>query len=66
MFILRIYSYTLDAFREIDYYMCLWIFVLQVTIWWAGLMRGAVSMALAYNQVKDQIISFNMEHWTTS
>ncbi|KAL9353379.1 hypothetical protein Peur_019032 [Populus x canadensis] len=22
----------------------------QVTIWWAGLMRGAVSMALAYNQ----------------
>lgn len=24
----------------------------QVTIWWAGLMRGAVSMALAYNQVK--------------
>lgn len=26
-------------------------FCLQVTIWWAGLMRGAVSMALAYNQV---------------
>ncbi|KAK2646538.1 hypothetical protein Ddye_021733 [Dipteronia dyeriana] len=25
-------------------------FGLQVTIWWAGLMRGAVSMALAYNQ----------------
>lgn len=24
---------------------------MQVTIWWAGLMRGAVSMALAYNQV---------------
>ncbi|GFY90620.1 sodium hydrogen exchanger 2 [Actinidia rufa] len=23
----------------------------QVTIWWAGLMRGAVSMALAYNKV---------------
>nr|GME05486.1 sodium/hydrogen exchanger 2-like [Ipomoea batatas] len=23
----------------------------QVTIWWAGLMRGAVSMALAYNRV---------------
>ncbi|KAL7178068.1 hypothetical protein ACSBR2_031259 [Camellia fascicularis] len=23
----------------------------QFTIWWAGLMRGAVSMALAYNQV---------------
>ncbi|CAN0855954.1 Sodium/hydrogen exchanger 2 [Linum grandiflorum] len=23
----------------------------QVTIWWAGLMRGAVSMALAYNHV---------------
>ncbi|GLT59687.1 hypothetical protein SLA2020_324930 [Shorea laevis] len=22
----------------------------QITIWWAGLMRGAVSMALAYNQ----------------
>lgn len=23
----------------------------QVVMWWAGLMRGAVSMALAYNQV---------------
>ncbi|XP_022869208.1 sodium/hydrogen exchanger 3-like isoform X2 [Olea europaea var. sylvestris] len=23
----------------------------QITIWWAGLMRGAVSMALAYKQV---------------
>lgn len=29
----------------------------QVTIWWAGLMRGAVSMALAYNKVK---ISFHV------
>lgn len=28
-------------------------FLLQVTIWWAGLMRGAVSMALAYNQVSE-------------
>ncbi|THU70181.1 hypothetical protein C4D60_Mb08t22310 [Musa balbisiana] len=27
------------------------IFKQQVTIWWAGLMRGAVSIALAYNQV---------------
>ena len=27
--------------------------VSQVTIWWAGLMRGAVSIALAYNQVKE-------------
>nr|DAD33452.1 TPA_asm: hypothetical protein HUJ06_012303 [Nelumbo nucifera] len=26
----------------------------QVTIWWAGLMRGAVSIALAYNQVLQQ------------
>lgn len=26
-------------------------FFSQITIWWAGLMRGAVSMALAYNQV---------------
>ena len=25
----------------------------QIIIWWAGLMRGAVSMALAYNQVKS-------------
>lgn len=25
--------------------------LLQVTIWWAGLMRGAVSVALAYKQV---------------
>ncbi|KAL6581861.1 Sodium/hydrogen exchanger 3 [Orobanche minor] len=24
----------------------------QITIWWAGLMRGAVSMALAYNQFR--------------
>lgn len=30
-----------------------WNFHRQVTIWWAGLMRGAVSMALAYNQVKN-------------
>ncbi|KAJ8511065.1 hypothetical protein OPV22_001499 [Ensete ventricosum] len=26
------------------------LFKQQITIWWAGLMRGAVSMALAYNQ----------------
>ncbi|XP_019172833.1 PREDICTED: sodium/hydrogen exchanger 3-like [Ipomoea nil] len=26
----------------------------QVTIWWAGLMRGAVSMALAYNRFTTQ------------
>ncbi|WOK93571.1 sodium/hydrogen exchanger 2-like [Canna indica] len=26
------------------------VFKQQVTIWWAGLMRGAVSIALAYNQ----------------
>lgn len=26
-------------------------------------MRGAVSMALAYNQVKDQIISFSMDFY---
>lgn len=25
----------------------------QVIIWWSGLMRGAVSMALAYNQVNS-------------
>jgi hypothetical protein len=25
--------------------------LLQVIIWWAGLMRGAVSIALAFNQV---------------
>jgi len=25
---------------------------IQVIIWWAGLMRGAVSIALAYNKVK--------------
>ncbi|KAG2407185.1 Sodium/hydrogen exchanger 2 Na(+)/H(+) exchanger 2 [Vigna angularis] len=32
----------------------------QVTIWWAGLMRGAVSIALAYNQVKESnFIAFN-------
>lgn len=24
----------------------------QVTVWWAGLMRGAVSVALAYKKVK--------------
>ncbi|MCH92478.1 sodium/hydrogen exchanger 2-like, partial [Trifolium medium] len=27
-------------------------FSMQVIIWWAGLMRGAVSMALAYNEVR--------------
>jgi hypothetical protein len=26
---------------------------IQVIIWWAGLMRGAVSIALAYNKVKS-------------
>ncbi|QHO43148.1 Sodium/hydrogen exchanger [Arachis hypogaea] len=26
--------------------------VSQVTIWWSSLMRGAVSIAVAYNQVK--------------
>lgn len=59
---------VLMLLEKLIYYMCLWIFVLQVTIWWAGLMRGAVSMALAYNQVKDQIISFSngLLHWTTS
>lgn len=25
--------------------------IIQVVIWWSGLMRGAVSMALAYNKV---------------
>ena len=33
-------------------------FTIQVTIWWAGLMRGAVSMALAYNQVSHWMLSF--------
>ncbi|TKY61432.1 Sodium/hydrogen exchanger 2 [Spatholobus suberectus] len=28
----------------------------QVIIWWAGLMRGAVSMALAYNQVRGTLL----------
>ncbi len=27
------------------------MWVIQVIIWWAGLMRGAVSIALAYNKV---------------
>ena len=35
------------------------ISIFQVTIWWAGLMRGAVSMALAYNKVTTRtILSF--------
>jgi hypothetical protein len=29
------------------------VWVIQVIIWWAGLMRGAVSIALAYNKVKS-------------
>ncbi|XLS89588.1 hypothetical protein HN51_065596 [Arachis hypogaea] len=29
----------------------------QVTIWWSGLMRGAVSIALAYNQIKLEKIT---------
>lgn len=33
----------------------------QVTIWWAGLMRGAVSVALAYNQVKFWNGFFSMD-----
>jgi hypothetical protein len=27
------------------------ILVIQVIVWWAGLMRGAVSIVLAYNKV---------------
>lgn len=29
----------------------------QVIVWWAGLMRGAVSIALAYNQVGCSFLS---------
>ena len=32
-------------------FICILCIRLQVVIWWAGLMRGAVSMALAYNKV---------------
>ena len=40
--------------------------VSQVTIWWAGLMRGAVSIALAYNQVKESnFIAFNSSSLAT-
>jgi hypothetical protein len=31
--------------------------LLQVIIWWAGLMRGAVSIALAFNQVHISVCS---------
>lgn len=34
----------------------------QVTIWWAGLMRGAVSVALAYNQVKVGQVYFATQY----
>ncbi|MED6181515.1 monovalent cation:H+ antiporter, CPA1 (nhx1) [Stylosanthes scabra] len=41
----------------------------QVIIWWAGLMRGAVSVALAYNQLRkvpigmnDRVASSSKEH----
>ncbi|KAL2535581.1 Sodium/hydrogen exchanger 2 [Forsythia ovata] len=47
------------TFRRINKFSVLGMFLLlmavsvtiQVTIWWSGLMRGAVSMALVYNQV---------------
>jgi hypothetical protein len=29
----------------------------KVVIWWAGLMRGAVSIALAYNQVTNNVFA---------
>ena len=37
--------------------------VVQVIIWWAGLMRGAVSIALAYNKVNSFVwcICFRFE-----
>lgn len=34
----------------------LWTAILQIMIWWAGLMRGAVSIALAFNQVRISLI----------
>lgn len=30
---------------------CITVLHFQIIIWWSGLMRGAVSMALAYNKV---------------
>jgi hypothetical protein len=32
------------------------VYRIKVVIWWAGLMRGAVSIALAYNQVYVVVI----------
>ncbi|CAA6670835.1 unnamed protein product [Spirodela intermedia] len=36
----------------------------QVIIWWAGLMRGAVSIALAFNQFTDSGVTWNPVHAT--
>ncbi|XP_078443397.1 Na+/H+ (sodium hydrogen) exchanger 3 isoform X2 [Wolffia australiana] len=36
----------------------------QIIIWWAGLMRGAVSIALAFNQFTDSGVTWNPVHAT--
>lgn len=34
------------------------LILMQVIIWWAGLMRGAVSIALAFKQVRARAYSY--------
>ena len=44
---------TLIAYFLIMFLNFIFMFFLKVLIWWSGLMRGVVSMAIAYNQVRD-------------
>lgn len=40
------------------------LILMQVIIWWAGLMRGAVSIALAFKQVRVHVhILFSSSNW---
>ena len=43
---------TLIAYFLIMFLNFIFMFFLKVLIWWSGLMRGVVSMAIAYNQVR--------------
>ena len=44
---------TLIAYFLIMFLNFIFMFFLKVLIWWSGHMRGVVSMAIAYNQVRD-------------
>ncbi|PWZ31064.1 putative deoxyribonuclease TATDN1 [Zea mays] len=51
-------AYTIKKLYFGSCYVPYMILVIQVIVWWAGLMRGAVSIVLAYNKVLWQCEAF--------